>query len=126
MREPSRRRRDIRARRRCRLPRREGAVGRVLGPSVRAAAGSRRRRHRSLRRALIEERFELAGRTVTLRRPPNADDLIDEDAFDDDEFLPYWAELWASGIALARVVPSLEPRGKRVVELGAGLGLPSL
>jgi predicted nicotinamide N-methyase len=63
---------------------------------------------------------------VTLRRPPNADDLIDEESFDEDEFLPYWAELWASGIALARVVPSLEPRGRRVVELGAGLGLPSL
>jgi predicted nicotinamide N-methyase len=63
---------------------------------------------------------------VTLRRPPNADDLIDEDAFDDDEFLPYWAELWASGVALANVVPSLAVRGRRIVELGAGLGLPSL
>jgi predicted nicotinamide N-methyase len=63
---------------------------------------------------------------VTLLRPPNADELIDEDAFDEDEFLPYWAELWASGIALASVVPSLGVQGKRVVELGAGLGLPSL
>jgi len=58
-------------------------------------------------------------------RPPNADDLIDEDSFDEDEFLPYWAELWASGVALAQVVPSLGVAGKRVVELGAGLGLPS-
>jgi predicted nicotinamide N-methyase len=63
---------------------------------------------------------------VTLRRPPNADELIDEDAFDEDEFLPYWAELWASGIALARVIPLLNVRGKHIVELGAGLGLPSL
>jgi predicted nicotinamide N-methyase len=63
---------------------------------------------------------------VTLRRPPNADDLIDESAFDEDEFLPYWAELWASGVALARVVPSLDVAGRRVLELGAGLGLPSL
>jgi predicted nicotinamide N-methyase len=63
---------------------------------------------------------------VTLRRPPNADELIDEDAFDEDEFLPYWAELWASGVALARVVSSLGVRGRRVLELGAGLGLPSL
>ena len=59
-------------------------------------------------------------------RPPNADELIDEDAFDDDEFLPYWAELWRSGVALAEVVSSLDVRGKRVLELGAGLGLPSL
>jgi predicted nicotinamide N-methyase len=63
---------------------------------------------------------------VTVLRPPNADDLIDEDSFDDDEFLPYWAEVWASGVALARVVPSLGVGGKRVLELGAGLGLPSL
>ena len=75
---------------------------------------------------LIEETFELAGRPVTVLRPPNADDLIDEDSFDEDEFLPYWAELWASGVALAQVVPSLGVEGKRVVELGAGLGLPSL
>jgi len=63
---------------------------------------------------------------VTLLRPPNADDLIDESAFDEDEFLPYWAELWASGLALARLVPSLDLHGRRVLELGAGLGLPSL
>jgi predicted nicotinamide N-methyase len=63
---------------------------------------------------------------VTVLRPPNADELIDEDAFDDDEFLPYWAELWPSGIALAAVVSELDVRNKRVLELGAGLGLPSL
>jgi predicted nicotinamide N-methyase len=101
-------------------------VGCILGPALRAAAGPGRRRRGSVRSALIEQRFELAGRAVTLLRPPNADELIDEDAFDDDEFLPYWAELWASGIALAGVVPTLGVAGRRVVELGAGLGLPSL
>jgi predicted nicotinamide N-methyase len=101
-------------------------VGCVLGPALRAAPGSRRRRRRSVRSALIEDAFELAGRQVTLLRPPNADELIDEDDFDDDEFLPYWAELWRSGVALADVVSSLDVRGKRVLELGAGLGLPSL
>jgi len=63
---------------------------------------------------------------VTLLRPPSADELIDEDAFDEDEFLPYWAELWSSGVALAGVVSTLELAGVRVLELGAGLGLPSL
>ena len=75
---------------------------------------------------LVEETVELAGREVTLLRPPSADALIDEAAFDEDEFLPYWAELWPSGLALARVVGGLELGGVRVVELGAGLGLPSL
>jgi predicted nicotinamide N-methyase len=101
-------------------------VGRRLGSALRAAPGSGRRRRRPLRGALIEEPFELAGRTLTLLRPPSADELIDESAFDDDEFLPYWAELWPSGVALARVVEGLSVEGKRVVELGAGLGLPSL
>jgi predicted nicotinamide N-methyase len=68
----------------------------------------------------------VAGRELSLRRPPSADELIDESAFDEDEFLPYWAELWPSGLALAQAVGALELADARVVELGAGLGLPSL
>jgi predicted nicotinamide N-methyase len=75
---------------------------------------------------LIDDELELAGRTLRIMRPPQADALMDEDAFDEEEFLPYWAELWPSGVALAEVIASLELRGVRVVELGAGLGLPSL
>lgn len=59
-------------------------------------------------------------------RPPSADELIDEARFDEDEFLPYWAELWPSGVALARAVAGLDVAGLRVLELGCGLGLPSL
>ncbi len=76
--------------------------------------------------SLVEEVVELAGRRLSILRPPSADELIDEDAFDEDEFLPYWAELWPSGIALARAVDALDVRGLRVLELGCGLGLPSL
>jgi predicted nicotinamide N-methyase len=101
-------------------------VGRLLGPPVRAAPGPGWRPGRSLRTPLIDETVELAGHRLTIRRPPSADALIDEEAFADDEFLPYWAELWPSGVALARVVAGLDLTGKRVVELGAGLGLPSL
>jgi predicted nicotinamide N-methyase len=75
---------------------------------------------------LIDEEVELGGRTLRLMRPPQADALIDEEAFDEEEFLPYWAELWPSGLALAEVVAGLALRGARVVEIGAGLGLPSL
>jgi len=74
----------------------------------------------------VEETVELAGRPVTILRPPSADELIDEAAFDEDEFLPYWAELWPSGVALAGAVAELDLDGARVLELGAGLGLPSL
>jgi predicted nicotinamide N-methyase len=50
--------------------------------------------------------------------------LIDEEAFARDEFLPYWAELWPAATALAEALPDVQ--GRRVVELGCGLGLTSL
>jgi hypothetical protein len=31
---------------------------------------------------------------LDLLRPESPEALIDEEAFDEDEFLPYWAELW--------------------------------
>jgi predicted nicotinamide N-methyase len=40
--------------------------------------------------------------------------------------VPYWAVLWRSGVALARFVASSNVAGLRVVELGCGLGVPSL
>jgi predicted nicotinamide N-methyase len=63
---------------------------------------------------------------VEILRPPSAEELIDEAAFDAEEFLPYWAELWPSGLALARYAATLDLDGRRVLELGCGLGLPSL
>jgi predicted nicotinamide N-methyase len=106
-------------------------VGRVLGAALRPAQRSRRRSRRPLRDALTEslvaDEVELgAGLRLSILRPPSADELIDEAAFDEDEFLPYWAELWPSGVALARHVAGLELEGLRVVELGCGLGLPAL
>ena len=39
--------------------------------------------------------------------------------------MPYWAELWPAGLALARALPE-RLDGVRVIELGCGLGVPSL
>jgi predicted nicotinamide N-methyase len=61
---------------------------------------------------------------LSLLRPVSPDALLDEEAFARDEFLPYWAELWPAAIALAAALPVVA--GLRVVELGCGLGLPSL
>jgi len=104
-------------------------VGCVLGSALRAAQRPRRRAGRPVRNPLnlVEEEVELGpGLRLTILRPPSADELIDEAAFDEEEFLPYWAELWPSGLALARHVAGLELAGVRVLELGCGLGLPSL
>jgi predicted nicotinamide N-methyase len=75
---------------------------------------------------LVEEQVEIAGRLLTVLRPPDAEALLDEQAFDHEEFLPYWAELWPSGLVLAHTVGSLPVAGRRVLELGCGLALPSL
>ncbi|HEX7525936.1 MAG TPA: methyltransferase domain-containing protein [Gaiellaceae bacterium] len=61
---------------------------------------------------------------LILRRPISPEALIDEAAFAHDEFLPYWAELWPAATALAEALPDVA--GLRVVELGCGLGVPSL
>lgn len=74
----------------------------------------------------VEEAVALAGREVLLLRPRDSEALLDEAAFAHEEFLPYWAELWPSALALARAVAGRALRGRRVVELGCGLGLPSI
>jgi hypothetical protein len=44
-------------------------------------------------------------------RPRDAEALLSEEAFEHEEFLPYWAELWPSGVALARRVSARALRG---------------
>jgi predicted nicotinamide N-methyase len=74
----------------------------------------------------IEEVVALGGREVLVLRPREPESLLSEEAFEHEEFLPYWAELWPSGAALARDVSSRSLRGARTLELGCGLGLPSI
>ncbi len=84
----------------------------------------------------VTEAIDVGGFRLALERPEDAEALIDEDAFADDEFLPCWAERWPAGIALAEHVaregPCVESTQSwnrapvRVLELGCGLGLPSL
>ena len=75
---------------------------------------------------LVEESVPLGGGGAQVLRPRDAEALLDERAFEHEEFLPYWAELWPSGVALARRVAARALKGARVLELGCGLGLPSL
>jgi predicted nicotinamide N-methyase len=68
----------------------------------------------------------LAGRDLAVLRPRDSDALIDEHAFEHEEYLPYWAELWPSGLALAKRIAGRALRGARTLELGCGLALPSM
>jgi predicted nicotinamide N-methyase len=76
--------------------------------------------------ALTHETIEIGGRELRITRPVDAEALLDDEAFEHEEFLPYWAELWPSGRALAELVAERDVSGLRVAELGCGLGLPSL
>jgi len=75
---------------------------------------------------LVEEVIALRDGDICLLRPRDSEALLDEHAFERDEFMPYWADLWPSGVALARSLSGRSLRGARVLELGCGLGLPSL
>jgi len=73
---------------------------------------------------LSSEPVAVGGVSLDLLRPSSPEELLSEEAFADDEFLPYWAELWPAATALAQALPDVS--GLRVVELGCGLGLVSL
>ena len=75
---------------------------------------------------LVEETVIVAGRELRVVRPRDAVELLDEEAFEHEEFLPYWAELWPSALKLAAAVTARDLRGTRIVELGCGLAVPSL
>ncbi|MBW0102255.1 methyltransferase [Pseudonocardia sp. KRD291] len=94
----------------------------------------------------VAERVQVPGGPLHLLRPRDPDALAFEtvsapDAEVEELHPPHWARLWASGTALARVVDAPPPpptvagrdgagrivvRGRSVLELGCGLGLPAL
>jgi len=53
----------------------------------------------------VLEVFVLDGVDLEIERPRSVEDLIDVEVFNrDDEFIPYWADVWASGVELAEAV----------------------
>lgn len=78
---------------------------------------------------LSTTQIEIADQRFELYRPSNPDDLISDLEFDRDGRLPYWAELWPSAIAMAQRIATFgkeQNGGRRLLELGCGLGLVSL
>jgi len=73
---------------------------------------------------LVEADVAVGGHRLRLLRPRDNEALIDEHAFEHEEYLPYWAELWPSALALAGALADVAPA--RVLELGCGLAVPSL
>ncbi len=85
----------------------------------------------SLHYDLVMSEITIQNRLFRLWRIRNLDDLVDQvsDAlFDEDERLPYWAELWPSAYALTEFILTWPEKiaRKSVLELGCGLGLTSM
>ena len=68
----------------------------------------------------------IRGRVVTIHHPRNADDLIDEEAFAEDDRLPYWADIWPAARVLAERIAGEPVNDRRYLELGCGAGLVSV
>ena len=67
-----------------------------------------------------------SGDELRVLQPAESADLPDDGAVEWAPVAPYWEVLWRSGVALARELEDEPLRGLRVVELGCGLGAPSI
>src|SRR5206468_4437622 len=79
----------------------------------------------------IRERVILGRTTFLIDRPENSDDMLDHPviraAFERDEYMPYWADLWPSARMLAKaILAETWPPGLTALEVGCGLGLPGI
>jgi predicted nicotinamide N-methyase len=76
--------------------------------------------------ALVTQSIDLASGDLRLLQPEDAADIPDDGPVAWAPIAPYWSVLWRSGVALARELDGEELDGRRVVELGCGLGVPSI
>jgi predicted nicotinamide N-methyase len=77
---------------------------------------------------LVSQSVDLPGGELRILQPEEAAELPDAGAVEWAPVAPYWAVLWRSGVALARELEGggAPLRGRRVVELGCGLAVPSI
>ncbi|MGB3765771.1 MAG: 50S ribosomal protein L11 methyltransferase [Phormidesmis sp.] len=86
---------------------------------------------------LTDQTVEIGGCAFQISYPGNADQLLDhpstQAAFNADEYMPYWAELWPAahmlGTALVAQQAALSKtlaKGATALEIGCGVGLPGI
>jgi predicted nicotinamide N-methyase len=85
-----------------------------------------RTRDGSLTEEFVTQTVELPSGELRLLQPSESAEIPDDHQVEWAPLAPYWSILWRSGVALAKVLDREDLRGKRVVELGCGLGVPSI
>ncbi len=77
---------------------------------------------------LTFDRLKVGGKTLRLLKIADIEALLDgRDPFANVSEFPFWVKLWEAAMVLSYVMSSLpDPKGKSVLELGAGLGAPGL
>jgi predicted nicotinamide N-methyase len=74
----------------------------------------------------VTHAIELPSGELRLLQPAEAAKIPDDHQVEWAPLAPYWSVLWRSGVALGRELDGEELRGRRVVELGCGLAVPSI
>jgi ETFB lysine methyltransferase len=75
---------------------------------------------------VVTDRVYFGSKTFDVLHPRSAEELISEEDFALDERLPYWADIWPSSIILAGRLLGERGEGRRLLELGCGLGLVTM
>jgi predicted nicotinamide N-methyase len=80
---------------------------------------------------IVRDKIIIEDREFIIERPGESDKLLDQPAvraaFADDEYMPYWADLWPAARMLAKVILREPwPPGLEALEIGCGLGLPGI
>jgi predicted nicotinamide N-methyase len=120
--------------RKRRWVRRSGRLHRVDQDPLRTSLAEQLTRMRGDDGALSDALLDIVRETLdpggagplTLLRPRDWDELRHQEGAL-ARTAPYWAQLWPSGLALADALAARDDlSGRRVLELGCGLGLPSV
>jgi ETFB lysine methyltransferase len=80
---------------------------------------------------VVQERVIVEDAEFLIGRPEHSDRLLDLPAvlaaFETDEYMPYWADLWPAARMLAKVImQETWTPGTAALEVGCGLGLPGI
>ena len=74
---------------------------------------------------LEEVRFVVGGKGLILMRPKKLDEIFRGNPFEKVESFPLWFKVWEASLVLADYLSKVFPP-KAVLELGCGLGIPSI